>query len=156
MSPGAVTPAARLQLSCLQHPSPWLALGASARPRSARGFRARYPRGRQGRRRKQSDARRSAKEVSALLAVRGSTTGVTAPARAATRRRANAQRAVATCGSAAAATCGYLGRSGLVKLIDCSQVLVGEVFACGRKALENRVQQWHHGSGALLNLAYEL
>jgi hypothetical protein len=67
-----------------------------------------------------------------------------------------AQLAVATFENAATAKCGCLGRSGPVKLVDRSQVLVGEVFACGRKALENRVQQRHRDSGALLNLAYEL
>src|ERR1700733_942790 len=72
------------------------------------------------------------------------------------RRRANAQRAVATCDNAATATCGCLGGSRPVELIDCSQVLVGEVFACGGKALEDGVQQWHRGSGALLDLAHEL
>src|SRR5450631_2006971 len=50
----------------------------------------------------------------------------------------------------------YSGLGGLVKLIDRSQVLVGEVRASGHEALENRVQQWRRGLGACLNLAYEL
>jgi hypothetical protein len=51
---------------------------------------------------------------------------------------------------------GYSGLPGPAKLIDRSHVLVGVVLACGDKALENRVQQRHRGSRALLHLAYEL
>jgi hypothetical protein len=50
----------------------------------------------------------------------------------------------------------HSGLPGPAKLIDRSQVLVGVVLACVHKALENCVQQWHRGSGALLNLAHEL
>ena len=60
------------------------------------------------------------------------------------------------CGRRESGRVGYLRLGGPVKLIDRSQVLVGEVLACGHKGLENRVQQWHRGLGALLNLAYEL
>lgn len=60
------------------------------------------------------------------------------------------------CGRRESGRVAYLRLGGPVKLIDRSQVLVGEVLACGHKGLENRVQEWHRGLGALLNLAYEL
>ena len=124
-------------------------VGDTSRRKSC--FRARQGTGRSNRTR--AAAR---KEVFALLAMRASSTEVTAPDRAATRRRANAQRTVATYDDGGATTCGYLGPSRPVKLIDCSQVLVGEVFASGGKELKDRVQQRHRCSGAFFNLPYEL
>jgi hypothetical protein len=56
-----------------------------------------------------------------------------------------------------AATCASLGApSGHVELVDRRQVLVCEVLVRGLEGLENRMQQWHRGSGACLNLAHEL
>ncbi len=50
----------------------------------------------------------------------------------------------------------YSGISGPATLVYRSEILVGEVGACGHEALENRVQQRHRGSGAVFDFAYEL
>jgi hypothetical protein len=94
----------------------------------------------------------------ALLGVRGSTTGKSppecrlGPRRVVERTLSGRSRPAIT----PPRDVRVLGRSRPIKLIDRSEVLVGEVFACGREALKDRVQQRHRGSRALLNLAYEL
>jgi hypothetical protein len=49
-----------------------------------------------------------------------------------------------------------LGLSGSPQLVDCCEVQVGEVLACGREALEDDVQQRHVRFGVLLDLADQL